>query len=131
MAAQIQVQKITALLFAREIEPSLSFWVDRLGFTKAIEVPDGDKLAFVALKKDNLEIMYQTFKSVDDDAGTKVESVRKGPSFLYVDVENIEELIAAMKGVEVTMPLRTTFYGAKEIGVKEPAGHIVTFAQQG
>ncbi|MCU1286906.1 MAG: hypothetical protein JWO13_3256 [Acidobacteriales bacterium] len=131
MSSQVKVQKITALLFAEQIEPSVSFWVERLGFTKAIEVPDGDKLAFVALKKDNLELMYQTFKSVDDDAGTRVESVRKGPSFLYVDVEDIQKLIAAMNGVEVTMPLRDTFYGAKEIAVKEPAGHIVTFAQQG
>jgi hypothetical protein len=29
------------------------------------------------------------------------------------------------------MPVRTTFYGAKEIGVKDPAGHVVIFAQLG
>jgi uncharacterized glyoxalase superfamily protein PhnB len=44
-------------------------------------------------------------------------------------VENLGEIIAAMKGTEVVMPVRTTFYGAKEIGIKDPAGHIVTFAQ--
>jgi uncharacterized glyoxalase superfamily protein PhnB len=130
-AANLRVQKITALLFAEEIEPSVKFWVERLGFTKAIEVPDGNKLAFAALQKDNLELMYQSYKSADDDFGATVPSVRQGPTFLYVDVENLDELIAAMDGVEVTMPVRTTFYGAREIGVKEPAGHIVTFAQQG
>jgi hypothetical protein len=26
---------------------------------------------------------------------------------------------------------RITFYGAKEIGVKDPGGHIITFAQMG
>jgi len=31
----------------------------------------------------------------------------------------------------VVMPVRTTFYGAREIGVKDPAGHVVTFAQYG
>jgi uncharacterized glyoxalase superfamily protein PhnB len=130
-AANLKVQKITALLFAEEIEPSVKFWVERLGFTKAIEVPDGNKLAFAALQKENLELMYQSYKSADDDLGAVVQSVRRGPTFLYVDVENLDQLIAAMKGVEVTMPVRTTFYGSKEIGVKEPAGHIVTFAQQG
>jgi uncharacterized glyoxalase superfamily protein PhnB len=127
----VNVQKITALLFAEEIEPSIKFWVERLGFTRAIEVPDGNKLAFAALQKGNLELMYQTYKSADDDLGSVVRSVRQGPTFLYVDVENLDELIAAMEGVEVTMAVRTTFYGSKEIGVKEPAGHIVTFAQQG
>jgi hypothetical protein len=27
------------------------------------------------------------------------------------------------------MPVRDTFYGSKEIGIKDPAGHFVTFAQ--
>jgi len=27
--------------------------------------------------------------------------------------------------------VRDTFYGAKEIGVKDPAGHIMVFAQFG
>ena len=34
-----------------------------------------------------------------------------------------------MKGVEIVMPERKTFYGAREIGVKDPAGHIITFAE--
>jgi uncharacterized glyoxalase superfamily protein PhnB len=125
-----KVQKITALLFAEEIEPSVKFWVERLGFTKTIEVPDGNKLAFAALQKDNVELMYQSYKSADDDLGSTVESVRQCSTFLYVDVDNLDELIAAMEGIEVTMPVRTTFYGSREIGVKEPAGHIVIFAQQ-
>jgi hypothetical protein len=29
------------------------------------------------------------------------------------------------------MPVRTTFYHAREFGVKDPAGHYVIFAQQG
>jgi len=29
------------------------------------------------------------------------------------------------------MPVRTTFYGAKEIGIKDPVGHYLIFAQQG
>jgi uncharacterized glyoxalase superfamily protein PhnB len=46
-------------------------------------------------------------------------------------VENLDETIRAVNGAEVVMPVRTTFYGSKEIGVKDPAGHIVTFAQFG
>jgi uncharacterized glyoxalase superfamily protein PhnB len=40
-------------------------------------------------------------------------------------------IAAALKGVPLVMPVRTTFYGAGEIGVKDPAGHVVTFAQYG
>jgi uncharacterized glyoxalase superfamily protein PhnB len=57
--------------------------------------------------------------------------MRRGPTFLYVEVDDLDAVIAALKGVPVVMPVRTTFYGAKEIGVKDPAGHFVTFAQMG
>ncbi len=73
--------------------------------------------------------MYQTYASVEKDMPAISSVVRKGPTFLYVEVDDLDAVISAVKGAEVYMPVRTTFYGAKEIGVKEPAGHYVTFAQ--
>src|ERR1700734_470374 len=125
----IELKRVTAVLLVEEIEPCLNFWVDRLGFTKTAEVPDGNKLAFVILQKGATEIMYQTFASVEKDNVEAAKEGRNGPTFLYVEVDNLDAVIAALKGVPVVMPVRTTFYGAKEIGVKDPAGHFVTFAQ--
>jgi len=125
------VKKITPILFAEKIEPCLKFWVERLGFEKTIDVPEGSKLAFAILEKGGIELMYQTFASAEKDVSAVSPEVRKGPSFLYVEVEKLEEIITTMKGAEVIMPVRTTFYGAKEIGIKDPAGHIITFAQLG
>jgi uncharacterized glyoxalase superfamily protein PhnB len=75
--------------------------------------------------------MYQTYASAEKDVTTVSVDVRKGPSFLYVEVENLDKIISAVKGVDVAMPVRSTFYGAKELGVKDPAGHVVIFAQLG
>jgi uncharacterized glyoxalase superfamily protein PhnB len=126
----MNVKKITAVLFAQEIEPSVKFWVERFGFEKTAEVPDGDKLAFVMLQKGNVELMYQSYASADKDVGASIsQAVRKGPTFLYVEVDNLEETIGAVKGADVVIPKRKTFYGSTEIGIKDPAGHYVTFAQ--
>ena len=125
------VKKITSVLFAEEIEPCLKFWVERFRFEKTIEVPEGDKLAFAILQKGGVELMYQTYASAEKDVSAVSPEVRKGQSFLYVEVESLDEIISAAKGAEVIMPIRTTFYGAKEIGIKDPAGHIITFAQLG
>jgi uncharacterized glyoxalase superfamily protein PhnB len=127
----IEVKRMTAVLLVEEIEPCLNFWVDRLGFTKTAEVPDRTKLAFVILQKGTTEVMYQTFASVEKDNAQAAKDARKGPTFLYVEVDDLDAVIAALKGAPVVMPLRTTFYGAKEIGVKDPAGHFITFAQYG
>ena len=123
------VKKLTPVLFVKEIEPVLSFWVEGLGFTKTAEVPEGDKLAFVILEKDGVEVMYQTYASVDKDMASIGADVRKGPTFLYVQVDSLESVEAAVNRAEVYMRERKTFYGATEVGVKDPAGHFITFAE--
>jgi uncharacterized glyoxalase superfamily protein PhnB len=123
------VKKITPVLFVEEVEPCIKFWVDRLGFQKTAEVPEGNKIGFVILQKGEIELMYQSYASADKDVPALLPLVRKGPTFLYVQVERLDEIIAAMKGAAVVLPERTTFYGAREIGVKDPGGHLITFAE--
>jgi uncharacterized glyoxalase superfamily protein PhnB len=127
----VNVTKITPILFAEEIEPCTKFWTEHMGFEKTVEVPEGNKIGFVILQKNGMEIMYQSFASVDKDNASTGQAVRKGPAFLYIEVENLDALVAAVMGAEVIMPVRTTFYGAKEIGIKDPVGHYLIFAQLG
>jgi uncharacterized glyoxalase superfamily protein PhnB len=126
-----EVKKITPLLFAEEIEPCIQFWTKKIGFQKTIEVPEGNKIGFVMLEKNGLELMYQNFASVDKDNAIIGAAVRKGPSFLYVEVADIDATLGAIKGAEIVMPMRTTFYQSKEFGVRDPVGHYLIFAQQG
>ena len=65
------VKKMTPILIVEEIEPSIEFWVDRLGFEKTMEVADGDKLGFAAFALDGLEVMYQTHASIAKEVGDR------------------------------------------------------------
>lgn len=126
----MNVKRITPVLLVKQIEPLVPFWIDRLGFQKTIEVPDGDKLAFVTFQKGATEVMYQTYASVEKDAPASMfAEARKGPTYLYMEVDNLEAVLAAMKGVKIVMPPRTAFYGMREFGVEDPGGHFITFAQ--
>ena len=126
----MNVKRITPVLLVKEIEPIVPFWVDRLGFTKTVEVPDGNKLGFVAFQKGAAEVMYQTYASVEKDAPPPMAAeARKGPTYLYMEVDNFDAVLAAMKDVKIVMPVRTAFYGMKEFGVQDPGGHFITFAQ--
>jgi uncharacterized glyoxalase superfamily protein PhnB len=127
----MNIKKITAVLLVDEIEPCARFWVERLGFAKTIEVPEGDKLGFVALQKGSVELMYQSFASVEKDSAFLAQQYRKGPTFLYIELDSLDELMSATKGSKVVMPERKTFYGAREICVTDPAGHVLTFAEFG
>lgn len=125
------VKRITPVLFVESVEPCVKFWMERLGFEKTAEVPDGNQLAFAMLQQGNVELMYQSYASVEKDKENDAVSrvARKGPTFLYVEVDSLDQTIAAAKGAEIVMPVRTTFYGSTEITFKDPAGHFVTFAQ--
>jgi|HubBroStandDraft_1064217.scaffolds.fasta_scaffold369109_1 uncharacterized glyoxalase superfamily protein PhnB len=126
----MNVKKITPVLLVSQIEPVLPFWIDRLGFTKTIEVPDANKLAFVAFQKGPVEVMYQTYASVEHDAPPAMAAAaRKGLTYLYLEVDNLDAVLAAMKDVQKVMPERTAFYGMREFAVQDPAGHFITFAQ--
>ena len=126
----MNVKRITPVLLVKEIEPLMPFWVDHLGFTKSIEVPDGNKLGFVAFQKGAAEVMYQTYSSVEKDAPSAMSAeARKGPSYLYMEVDNLDAVLAAMKGAKIVMPVRTAFYGMREFAVQDPGGHFITFAQ--
>jgi uncharacterized glyoxalase superfamily protein PhnB len=126
-----EVKKITPILFAEELESCIRFWTEQIGFQKTIEVPEENKIGFVILEKNGLELMYQSFASVDKDNAATGAAVRKGPSFLYIEVADLDAALEATKGAEMVMPVRTTFYQSKEFGIKDPVGHYLIFAQQG
>lgn len=122
------MKKLAPVLFVEEVEPCLDFWMTRLGFAKTIEVPHGTKLGFVTLAKDGVEVMYQTYASAEQDAPGKIK--RNPPAtYLYVEVTGLDAIIAQLAGAPVVMPERKTFYGAREIGYREPGGNFITFAE--
>jgi len=123
------MKKLTPVLLVEHVDPCLPFWVDRLGFQKTAEVPEGDKLAFVILAKDNVEIMYQSHASAVKDVPAFANLKLTPSTFLYIEVQKLDPIIESLRGVEVEVPVRKTFYGAREIGVREPGGNHVMFAE--
>lgn len=122
------IKKSTPVLFVDRIEPSLAFF-ERLGFKKTMEVPEGDALGFVAVASGPAEIMLQTRASLQADIPDLDSARVHHPTFLFVEVADLDAVAAALGDAEVFMPRRVTFYGAMELGVVEPGGHYVTFAE--
>jgi catechol 2,3-dioxygenase-like lactoylglutathione lyase family enzyme len=119
--------KITAVLIVNEIEKSLPFWVDRMGFQKTVEVPEGERLGFVILAHEGAELMLQTAESVRKDAPQFVPP-EGSRAALFVEVADFGDVRQRLEGYPIALPERVTFYGMREIGVLEPGGHIVVFA---
>ncbi len=120
--------KLTPVLIVEEIEKSLPFWVDRLGFQKTVEVPEGDRLGFVILANAGAELMLQTWESAAKDSPAAMWPQRGFSHGLFIEVEDFADIRRRLDGWPLALPERVTFYGMREIGVHEPGGHVVVFA---
>lgn len=120
--------KITANLIVPSIEDCLAFYVDKLGFTKQFDVPHGGVLGFVSLAREGCELMLQSHASTAADvAGVEPAGFRAA---LFIEVDQLAPIRAALEGWPRVVPERTTFYGTREIIVRDPAGNLVSFASR-
>jgi uncharacterized glyoxalase superfamily protein PhnB len=124
----VTVKKLTPNLYTDDVESCVKFWVERMSFEKTVEVPGEGGLAFAALQSGGIELMYGSWASLEKDLGA-AGIYQRGTGFLFIEVDDLDAVLDAMKAVPVVLPVHKTFYGATEFTVKDPAGHMVTFAQ--
>ena len=105
----------------------------RIGFEQTMEVPEGDRLGFVALRRGPVEIMYQSRASVTGDLPVLAElDYTRDGLLLFIEVEDLDEVADQLQdaeGVVHLFPERETFYGSREIGIRAPCGTHVVFAE--
>lgn len=126
----------TPVLFVDKVEPSEAFFA-KLGFERTVAVPEGEdgEASFVIMMQggrndSGLGIMLQTRSSARDDMADADPALFDGSgTFLFVSVADVDAAAKALKGHEQFLPRRDTFYGATEIGFREPGGHHVVLAQ--
>jgi uncharacterized glyoxalase superfamily protein PhnB len=119
--------EIVPILTVEKIEPSMPFWVDKLGFENKSEVRDGARLAFVILEKNGARLMLQTRAAALKDAPVLV-SPHDAPALLYVVVDDLGPIRSRIAECDIVVPERVMPYGKREIAVREPGGHFVMFA---
>jgi uncharacterized glyoxalase superfamily protein PhnB len=126
-----QFTKLTPNLLVASVERSLAFYVDTLGFTRGMTVPDASPFAFASVVGGGVEIFF------NDAAG----AVAEYPGFagkplgctgtLFIEVEGVNALHDRLQAqVRVVMPIETKFYGMREFAVADPDGYVLTFAER-
>lgn len=124
----------TPVLFVESIDPSQAFF-EKLGFSVTVMVPEGEGTDFVIMMQggsgDNgLGIMLQTKDSAAEDMSMIDEAIfSRSSSFLFMSVADVDAAAKTLAGYERFMEPRQTFYGASEVGFREPGGHFVVLAE--
>ena len=125
-----KLEHIATVFIVDAVEPCVAFWVDRFGFTPANQVLGTDgKLIFVSLKRDGIEIMYQTKASVLAENPEQAAELTGRSATLFITVADIDAAERAAAGAPVFKARHKTFYGSTEFYVRDPAGNVIGFAQ--
>lgn len=130
------VNSISPLISVARIEPCLSFWTDRLGFELVATVPEDPKapedtdqpLGFAMLTSGDTTVMLQSGGSLDWDLPGISAEVVPATTMLFMKVDDLEDFLPRLVGLEVIHEHRTTFYDMDEIFVRSPCGTIVGLA---
>ncbi len=125
----VQLTHVAPVLIVDRVEPCVKFWVDRFAFMVENEVPGPDGLVFASVKKDGIELMYQTRASVVAEAPGTEKDLDGHSIALFFTVDDIGGVERAIAGAPMVKPRHETFYGSTEIYVREPGGNTVGFAQ--
>ena len=73
--------------------------------------------------------MLQTKASVLADNPELGRELVRGPTCLSIEVADLDSSLSRIGEVEVVVPRRVTFYGATEVFVRTPGGHIVGLSE--
>lgn len=134
----MSVLSVTPVLVVEAIEPVVELWETRLRLARVAAVEHEGRLGFVMYAGEGWTLMYQTEASMDADIGKAsplareaVRRMRGSLQSVFIKVSDLAAIETALAGVPIVMPRRTTFYGATEIAIRDPAGHLIVFAQFG
>ncbi|RZV43341.1 MAG: hypothetical protein EX269_13395 [Acidimicrobiales bacterium] len=117
-----------ALHFYRDvIGGEIAFVVDSNQET-AMDESIPEDAAFASVRIGDSELMLQERMSLVEDAPMVTADSEPGGTFaMYFRVDDVDEVVAKLpEGTEVLKPLQMTWYGMKEIWVRDPAGYVIT-----
>ncbi len=128
----VRVKHLTPVLVVDRVEPCIEFWVERLGFQTANQIPGPDgTLAFASVRSNDVEIMYQTRASALTDWTGEMGELAGHSTALFITVDDLDRIEQAVAGAPLVRARHKTFYGSTELYVREPGGNLVGFAQMG
>jgi len=125
MSTPITLKSLAPILVVSDLAVCIPFW-QLLGFSVSVTVPEVAPFDFAILAHEGIEVMLQSRASVQQDTPGVAESI--AASVLYLSVASLDPVLAAIGDAGIVVPRRTTFYGADEIFVRDPAGNVIGFA---
>lgn len=136
----IMYKKLTTNMVVEDVNSTVDFYKDVLGFEFVIGVPEnsqdivthrqkGQKLCFAVMKYASIEMMFQTKESLAKEMPEFGKMDIGGSVTFYIDVDDVKELYEKLKDkVTIVLEPEAKFYGKQEFYIRDCNGYILGFA---
>jgi lactoylglutathione lyase len=124
-------KKLTPNLLVADVARSLAFYVDVLGFSRGMTVPDAPPFVFGSVTSDAVEIFFNETATAVKEYPALADRPIGASGTMFIEMDAVEAYHTALQGkVTITMPLVTQWYGLKEFAIVDPDGYLITFAER-
>jgi lactoylglutathione lyase len=124
------LKKLTPNIMVEDVNKTSKFYQKFLGFELLVTVPEEGQFAWAMLKRDAVEMMFQSRTSLSEEIPSLQQKEIGGSLTLYIEVEDVKELYERLKGnVTIVQDMHKTFYGAQEFAIQDCNGFILAFSE--
>jgi uncharacterized glyoxalase superfamily protein PhnB len=126
---------VTPNIVVADIDRSIAFYRDVLGFSIVATVPDASPFVFAWVQRGGVSVFLNALSGVDLPELAARPIGGTATLFLMVEAETpaagVDALFEQIRHqAKVVMPLKDQFYGMREFGIEDPDGYILFFAQR-
>lgn len=117
-----QIMKLTPMIYTRDMETTVNFYVKRLGFDCTAFQPDW---GWASVVSGNAELMI----SLPNEHLPFEQPTFTGTFYLFIDdVDGLWEKVKEL--VSVAYPIESFDYGMREFGIYDNNGYMLQFGQE-
>ena len=126
-----ELNKLTPNLVVADVERSMAFYRDVLGFAVQMTVPEASPFVFAGVQSGRVEIFLNAIDAAAAEYPAFKERPIGGTLTLFIEVNGIAAVYASLQPkVNVVMPLEKKWYGMTEFAFADPDGYLITFAER-
>lgn len=129
---QDMFEKITTNLMVEDVEATVEFYRDVLGFELLVSVPgESGRMQWAMMKQGGAEIMFQSVENLSQEYPSFKGMGVGGSLVLFTVVSDVQAFRKQVEGrAKVIIELHKTFYGHEEFTITDNNGYVITFSQE-
>ena len=125
------LKKLTPNLIVSNVERSVAFYRDVLGFSVTHTVPDATPYVFAAVQSGPVEIFLNAPEPAMAEYPALKDRPLGGTLTLFIEVAAIRAVHEDLEHrVTIVMPLERKWYGVTEFAFPDPDGCLITLAER-